>query len=73
MVVALGLPMNGVRPAKTWLAVDTLRVGIWGWLRGTILDHHSATAPGGFPACGVAIIQICVVAVQRSGVEPVLY
>jgi hypothetical protein len=23
MVVALGLPMNGVRPAKTWLAVDT--------------------------------------------------
>jgi hypothetical protein len=22
MVVALGLPMNGVRPAKTWLAVD---------------------------------------------------
>jgi hypothetical protein len=22
MVVALGLPINGVRPAKTWLAVD---------------------------------------------------
>jgi hypothetical protein len=22
MVVALGLPMNGVRPVKTWLAVD---------------------------------------------------
>jgi hypothetical protein len=24
MVVALGLPMNGVRPAKTWLAVDSM-------------------------------------------------
>jgi hypothetical protein len=24
MVVALGLPMNGVRPAKTWLAVDRI-------------------------------------------------
>jgi hypothetical protein len=28
MVVALGLPMNGVMPAKTWLAVDNMALYI---------------------------------------------
>jgi hypothetical protein len=31
MVVALGLPINGVRPAKTWLAVDSHLFPLASW------------------------------------------